>query len=70
MPDFTYHGLTGKTYPESRQSDGDPVGTVEPGETRDLPGPLDEDWHPAKDSEDQGSGEQPKPAKSKAPAEK
>jgi len=65
MPEFTYHGLLAMTYPESRQSDGTHVGTVEPGDTRDLPGPLDGDWRETTD-EDRAAAGAPSPAAAKA----
>ncbi len=44
MPEFTYAGLVPREYPESRHSDGTPVRSVQPGDIRDLDGPLDGDW--------------------------
>jgi hypothetical protein len=46
MPDFTYAGPGGRIYPESRDSEGEMVGAVEPGDTRDLDEAIDQFWFP------------------------
>ncbi|HLK78610.1 MAG TPA: hypothetical protein VKU77_33790 [Streptosporangiaceae bacterium] len=51
MPEFTYTGLVPREYPESRHSDGTPVRSVQPGDIRDLDGPLDGDWREAADAD-------------------
>lgn len=46
MPEFVFTGTGGRMYPESRDARNVPVGAVEPGDVRDLDGPLDGDWAP------------------------
>lgn len=47
MPSYEFTGLTPMTYPESRDAAGIPIGTVQPGDIRDLDEPLDHLWVPA-----------------------
>lgn len=51
MPEHTFRGPLATDYPESRHSDGTWVGTVEPGEIRDTPEPLDGQWAAATDED-------------------
>jgi hypothetical protein len=56
MPEYTFDGPPGTTYPSSKDSAGVAVGTVEPGEIRDLDEPLDHWWR-ASDGEAAASPE-------------
>lgn len=51
MPLFFFTGLTAMTYPESKDAAGQPLGTVQPGDVRDLDEPLDHLWVPASGGE-------------------
>jgi hypothetical protein len=56
MPEFTFAGPSARAYTESRCTDGEPVGTVEPGDIRDLPEPLDEHWQPVSGDDSTADG--------------
>lgn len=65
MPEYLYAGLTGMTYPESRDTTGVLIGDVEPGDTRDLDAPPDSYWQlaaPETPAGKRGKTPQPDPA--------
>jgi len=47
VPEFVFTGPYASHYPEARDAAGRPVSDVEPGDVRDLDGPLDQWWQPA-----------------------
>jgi hypothetical protein len=51
MPGYIFTGSYESVYPESRHSDGSNVGTVEPGEIRDLTQAPDHLWRLATDED-------------------
>jgi hypothetical protein len=56
MPEFVFAGPYGTTYPETRDARGAHLGTVEPGDVRDLDAAPDQWWAPA--DEGQGGADQ------------
>jgi hypothetical protein len=59
MPEFVFTGPYASHYPEARDAAGLPVSDVEPGDVRDLDGPLDQWWQPAGAGSQQDGGQQP-----------
>lgn len=53
---YEFTGLIPTEYPFDRDADGKPLGTVDPGETRNLGRPLDWQWVPADPSGGEESG--------------
>ena len=49
MPEFVFTGPNAGQYPDERDLAGQPIGVVEPGDTRDLAAPLDGWWTEATD---------------------
>lgn len=47
MPRFTYSGTDGRTYSETRDSSGEIIGTVAPGDEYTLPEAPDHFWTPS-----------------------
>lgn len=53
MPSFVFTGLVETVYPFDRDASGQPLGAVSTGDVRDLDRPLDWQWVPAGDGQDQ-----------------
>jgi hypothetical protein len=51
MPGYIFTGPYESVFPESRHSDGSNVGTVEPGEVRDMDAAPDHQWRLATDED-------------------
>ena len=47
MPEYVLTGFMERYYPASRDAKGQPLGTVSPGDVRDLDEPPDMWWTPA-----------------------
>ncbi len=67
MPAYEFTGLTPMEYPFDRDATGRPLGSVQPGDVRDLDKPLDWQWTPA-GSEDEPASQDSGAAEGDAPA--
>lgn len=56
MPPFRFCAPSAYDYPASRDTKGVPLGTVQPGDVRDLDEAIDRWWAPSDGDEDRGQG--------------